>query len=309
MSTSDSSKLTPEPILRRADTIATRNKAKQHPWAPIVLSLDGGGIKGLSELLILLKIMNRIEELIVEGTNGETTAEEAVRSHQGRVPDKKQAKKATIRDDELFAFSKEPGLLPCYFFDFMVGTSTGGLIAVMLGRLRMNVPDAIKAYWCLGNDIFLSRPIAGPYSSKKLKDAIIRVITDHCRCHEPGQNCHDTEPLRQYDYAEENDISYNKTPHRQNFTCKVALVAQCKKKWSQSPYLFRSYNHSPRSEEDPLEHNPRTLGGKALHMWKACTATSAAPFYFKSMDIGRDEFLDGGAGNNNPSNIAWNEAI
>ncbi|KAL6411846.1 lipid acyl hydrolase [Ilyonectria robusta] len=309
MSTSDSSKLTPEPILRRADTIATRNKAKQHPWAPIVLSLDGGGIKGLSELFILLKIMNRIEELIVEGSNDETTAEEAVRSHQGRVADKKQEKKTTIRDDELFAFSKDPAILPCYFFDFMVGTSTGGLIAVMLGRLRMNVPDAIKAYWCLGNDIFLSRPIAGPYSSKKLKDAIIRVITDHCSCHELGQDCHDTEPLRQYDYAEENDISYKKTPHRQNFTCKVALVAQCKKKGSQRPYLFRSYNHSPRSEGDLLEHNPMTLGGKALHMWKACRATSAAPFYFESMAIGRDEFLDGGAGNNNPSNIAWNEAI
>lgn len=85
----------------------------------------------------------------------------------------------------------------------------------------MSVPDAIKAYWCLGNDIFLSHRVARPYSSTKLKDAIIRVVTDHCGCHEPGQDCHDTEPLRQYDYAEENDISYNKTPHRQNFTCKV----------------------------------------------------------------------------------------
>lgn len=70
--------------------------------------------------------MNRIEELIVEGSNDETTAEEAVRSHQGRVADKKQEKKTTIRDDELFAFSKDPAILPCYFFDFMVGTSTGG---------------------------------------------------------------------------------------------------------------------------------------------------------------------------------------
>lgn len=70
--------------------------------------------------------MNQIEELIVKDLNDETTAEEAVRSHQGRVADKKQVKKPTIRDHELFAFAKEPGLLPCYFFDFMVGTSTGG---------------------------------------------------------------------------------------------------------------------------------------------------------------------------------------
>lgn len=37
-------------------------------------------------------------------------------------------------------------LLPVHFFDLVGGTSTGGLIAILLGRLRMNIPDYIPCY-------------------------------------------------------------------------------------------------------------------------------------------------------------------
>jgi patatin-like phospholipase/acyl hydrolase len=35
---------------------------------------------------------------------------------------------------------------PCEVFDLIAGTSTGGLIAIMLGRLRMDVSSCIRAY-------------------------------------------------------------------------------------------------------------------------------------------------------------------
>lgn len=44
--------------------------------------------------------------------------------------------------------------LPCHYFDYMVGTSTGGLISIMLGRLRMNVDDCIEEYETLGGKVF-----------------------------------------------------------------------------------------------------------------------------------------------------------
>lgn len=100
--------------------------AHENSWAPIVLSLgefkscvhtlnpasnsqiDGGGIRGLSELFILRRIMERIQELIEEeGNNPVSYAFTEQNGNQSR-------------------FSEQPQLLPCYFFDYMVGTSTGG---------------------------------------------------------------------------------------------------------------------------------------------------------------------------------------
>jgi len=64
---------------------------------PRVLSLDGGGVRGLSSLLILREIMEDIERRI--------GADETPK--------------------------------PCEYFDLIGGTSTGGLIAIMLGLLGM----------------------------------------------------------------------------------------------------------------------------------------------------------------------------
>lgn len=73
-------------------------KVKPLNHCPRILSLDGGGIRGFSSLLILKEVMRGI----------------ARRSDQPH---------------------ETP--LPCEYFDLIGGTSTGGLIAIMLGRLRM----------------------------------------------------------------------------------------------------------------------------------------------------------------------------
>jgi patatin-like phospholipase/acyl hydrolase len=74
---------------------------------PRVLTLDGGGVRGLSSLLILREIMEDIER----------------RTDADETP------------------------LPCEYFDLIGGTSTGGLIAIMLGRLGMvNTRDDLADY-------------------------------------------------------------------------------------------------------------------------------------------------------------------
>jgi patatin-like phospholipase/acyl hydrolase len=73
---------------------------KELKHIPRILALDGGGVRGLSSLLILQKLMDEI---------------------------------AHKKDDGRPA-------LPCEYFDLICGTSTGGLIALMLGRLRMVWP-------------------------------------------------------------------------------------------------------------------------------------------------------------------------
>jgi patatin-like phospholipase/acyl hydrolase len=67
-----------------------------------ILSLDGGGIRGLSSLYILKSIMDQFER---DRTSEDTTVPSPLR--------------------------------PCDVFHLVCGTSTGGLIALMLGRLEM----------------------------------------------------------------------------------------------------------------------------------------------------------------------------
>jgi predicted acylesterase/phospholipase RssA len=75
-----------------------------------LLCLDGGGVRGLSTLHILKRLMESVNP---------------------NNPPK-----------------------PCEYFDMIGGTSTGGLIALMLGRLGMPVDEAIEAYLDLSPKIF-----------------------------------------------------------------------------------------------------------------------------------------------------------
>lgn len=75
-----------------------------------LLALDGGGVRGLSSLMILRKLMATVDP---------------------ESPPK-----------------------PCEYFDMIGGTSTGGLIAIMLGRLQMTVDECIEAYISLSDRVF-----------------------------------------------------------------------------------------------------------------------------------------------------------
>ena len=49
---------------------------------------------------------------------------------------------------------EDPVPAPCQVFDLICGTSTGGLIAIILGRLGLDCDTAIRAYRDLGPAIF-----------------------------------------------------------------------------------------------------------------------------------------------------------
>ena len=103
--------------------------------ANAILYLDGGGVRGISELHILHIIMDRLKAKL------------------GR------------RDDE-------PDPLPCEYFQLIGGTSTGGLIAIMLGRLRMTAIEASEQYNKLAKEIF------GPQNKKSwVQDGTFKATT------------------------------------------------------------------------------------------------------------------------------------
>jgi patatin-like phospholipase/acyl hydrolase len=102
--------------------------SNEHPLR--LLSFDGGGVRGLSSLIILKHIM------YVLGTKLDLDVEQ---------------------------------LRPCEHFDMIAGTSTGGIIAIMLGTLRMNVDECIEAYLALAPKIF---PKKGFFLDNKLRRLI-----------------------------------------------------------------------------------------------------------------------------------------
>lgn len=66
------------------------------------------------------------------------------------------------------------------------------------------------------------------------------------------------------------------------------------------PFLFRTYEHPASEIPDPFELNPGLP--TQVPIWQVARATTAAPTYFKPLDIGDERFLDGGFGlANNPT--------
>lgn len=80
-------------------------------------------------------------------------------------------------------------LLPCDVFDIISGTSTGGLIAILLGRLGLDCATAVKVYTKLtlalcGNDEsefwkrFLNSADTG-LDSKKYEEILASVVAEY----------------------------------------------------------------------------------------------------------------------------------
>ncbi|KAI9890774.1 MAG: hypothetical protein M1814_003705 [Vezdaea aestivalis] len=210
-----------------------------------LLSLDGGGVRGYSELVILDELMLKVQ---------------------------KQKK------------LDEPPK-PCDLFDLICGTSTGGIIALMLGRLKMTVQETMRVYEQVSIEIF-GKPKGklhfseGRFSATSLESIIKRTIQQFGE-RENGNEKADSETklLKAQGAADE---------------CKVTALAL------DTTRLFRSYRDL--SAEQYVD----------VTIWQAARATSAAPTFFKSLKIGpanaQESFLDGGLGSNNPTEIMMNEA-
>ncbi|KAL1888328.1 hypothetical protein Cpir12675_006217 [Ceratocystis pirilliformis] len=213
-----------------------------------VLSFDGGGIRGLSSLLILEKIMENIK--VAEGLS--------------EVPK------------------------PCDRFDLIGGTSTGGIIAIMLGRLGMTVDQCIRTYRELAETAFTPKrsrifPVSpsGAFSAKKLEGAIKRAIRENCMMQSCVEHRQMGKPTTNFCKHEDQRL------HEKSCT-KTVVLAITKANVETLPTLFTTYDDST------------SFSGSKI--WEVARATSAAITFFKSIKVGRDEveFIDAGFGHNNP---------
>ncbi|KAL5591351.1 hypothetical protein FOVSG1_010240 [Fusarium oxysporum f. sp. vasinfectum] len=208
-----------------------------------MLSLDGGGVRGLSSLYVLKRIM--------DGLNAE-------RKRSGQSPQK-----------------------PADIFDLIGGTSTGGLIAIMLGRLQMDVDECISAYTDLTKVVFNEK--ARVHQSK-----FSLLGQTQARFDSGGLKAAIEKTLMDRGFSPTDSMVDSREPD-----CKVFVCATSK--LDAATYRFRSYT----SQKSSL----------SATICQAARATSAATTFFNPVSIEGMKFVDGALGANNPVDQVEEEAM
>lgn len=246
-----------------------------------------------------------------EGQHGVKTDHE----HPDTVP---PAVLSTVAQDNMTAdlsarkATSEEELLPCHYFDFMYGTSTGGLIATILGRLRMTVTEGLELYRKVGDDLFGKRrskvPLMTKYYHEPLEKAVRDIVSSRCHEHE---NC-DGNDLHPWDVDHFDQILKKPIPFDvdQPRVCQSCCLTATHDENISEAYLLRSYPHY-YSETAPNWITRYNEGADLLPIWTVTRATTAAPFYFEMVkalvDNIEKSFKDGGIRENNPSGAALSE--
>ncbi|KAG7410244.1 Phospholipase A I [Fusarium oxysporum f. sp. raphani] len=221
-----------------------------------LLALDGGGVRGLSSLMILQNLMSTIN------------------------PDSPPK--------------------PCDYFDMISGTSTGGLIAIMLGRLRMTVDECIVAYTSLSNMVFekkrhrskINGQLQGRFDATALEQAVKKILVE---------NGHDEEALLK-------DSSDGACKVYVHSTFPINVSARL----SETTSFVCATSKQTTDTVCLTSYRPHGLTHlfDSTTIWQACRATSAATTFFDPIAIGPygEEFVDGALGANNPVYALWTQA-
>ncbi|KAK8211633.1 acyl transferase/acyl hydrolase/lysophospholipase [Phyllosticta paracitricarpa] len=260
----------------------------------------GGGIRGYSSLLMVQQLMHEIAKWETRLEMEEAAADAERRMSGTSTPP---------FEPRIF---NENELLPCHYFDFMYGTSTGGLIATMLGRLRMSTPQCLDLYRKVGDDLFGKRrsrlPLITKYHHKPLESAVKEIVRRHCKNH-PNGEC-DGNDWFPFNVDEEDPVSSLVLQPAERLCQTICLTATHNQRVNEA-HLLRTYDH--RYINVPNYITLYNEGADKLHIWEVTRATSAAPFYFKILeaDIHGEimGFKDGGIRENNPAGAAWSEFV
>ncbi|KAL2135632.1 hypothetical protein VTI74DRAFT_7582 [Chaetomium olivicolor] len=209
-----------------------------------LLSLDGGGVRGVSSLIILDSIMKKIRDM--------------------------------------YGLDEVPK--PCENFHMIGGTSTGGLIAIMLGRLRMSTEEALQAYYNCASKIFSRenrkkwRLLSQRFQATALQEVVESLVKER------GMG----ELMRDPECPTKGKV----------FVCVLRSGS------INEPRLVRSYPGDPGVDDQ---------WDKDIKIWEAARATTAASSFFKPQILGTGatakKYIDAAFGYNNPVEFLLKEAV
>ena len=232
---------------------------------------------------------------------------------------------------------------PCDHFDLIIGTGTGGLIAIMLGRLRLDLETCKDVYVRMTRRVFeTDKTFAGiPFKStlfkaSKLEEAIQSCVREHTVFDDEGN---DSLAMAQdlTSPATPNTpisaIGPDRMPSRAGSTASRpvsigpsmrggptvggrwgnpnALLYDVREKRTKTA-VTAVYRHSKAGAPPALlrSYDSRREAPPEFNctIWQAGRATSATGLAFKPIQIGQSVFIDEGQGKFNPAPQALDEA-
>ncbi|KAF9994273.1 hypothetical protein BGZ79_000981 [Entomortierella chlamydospora] len=225
-----------------ASDISTKSKFNHHHGVRL-LSLDGGGVRGIVSLMVLDELMKRIQK----------------RKGLSETP------------------------LPADYFELAAGTSTGGIIAIMLFRLRMSAEQAIEEYKIISQEVF--KPKVYGFRVPGIFEGLVnktKTIFQDSRFDSATLEKAIDSVVEKYGLDENDKKEKGKALLSHPKSSKISIVNDCMRK-----------------------------GKDQISINLAVKATSAAPTYFPEVvwkPHGSDNslvFWDGGLLNNNPIDQLW----
>ncbi|OAA61870.1 lipid acyl hydrolase [Niveomyces insectorum RCEF 264] len=269
-----------------------------------ILSLDGGGVRGYSIFIILQEIMHRTFVEI-----------------EGRAPHRNEIPK------------------PADHFDLIVGTGTGGLIALMLGRLRLNIETCKELYVRLTRLVFeTDKTILGIptrptlFKASRLEEAIREAVAQHtvdldegkdlsssaASSGRPGLGAQSSTPRRHasnasvVSFSARSPAAQMARPYFSSQRGDPNALLYDAREYRTKTVVTAMYKGAPRGEDPVMLRSYDSRKEPApefdCRIWEAGRATCAIGLAFKPIQIGQSVFHDDGGGTFNPAPYALDEA-
>lgn len=182
---------------------------------------------------------------------------------------------------------------PCDHFDLIFGTGTGGLIAIMLGRLRLDLETCKEVYVRMTRKVFeTDKTIAGiPYRStlfkaSKLEEAIKECVREHTIFEREGNDEHEPEGASSSMSSPVSPRTRTGPQRHASNASVVSFSARSPSTYQSKPMMAMRWGNPNAMLYDSRENRTKTCVYLVTKPFRLLTISSAVTAIFKGTTTG-----------------------